>query len=97
MTTSSPSFAARFSGWQQNRLPAALRMLGFAHVAETAEGAAQVSLRSLEQNRDSAAICTACPVIVTFCSRSVQSSMLKMQVMIFIVLPGMLLSSALRS
>lgn len=60
-----PSFAALFSGWQQTRLPAALRMLGFAHVSETAEGAELVSQRSLEK-RDGASICTACPAVVNY-------------------------------
>ncbi|MDO4732001.1 MAG: [Fe-Fe] hydrogenase large subunit C-terminal domain-containing protein [Bacillota bacterium] len=60
-----PSFAALFSGWQQTRLPAALRMLGFAHVSETAEGAELVSQRSLEK-REGTSICTACPAVVNY-------------------------------
>ena len=63
-----PSFAALYTGWQQNRLPAALRMLGFTHVAETAEGAAMTSIRSLER-RGPAAICTACPTVVNYVER----------------------------
>lgn len=60
-----PSFAALFSGWKALRLPAALRMLGFSHVSETAEGAEQVSIRSVDNN-SSASICTACPSVVNY-------------------------------
>ncbi len=60
-----PSFAALFSGWKYKRLPAALRLLGFSHVSETAEGAEEVSIKSIE-NKGEAAICTACPVVVNY-------------------------------
>lgn len=60
-----PSFAALFSGWKYKRLPAALRLLGFSHVSETAEGAEQVSIKSVE-HKGEAAICTACPVVVNY-------------------------------
>ena len=38
-----PSFAAVFTGWQRNRLPSALRALGFRYVGQTSQGAYQVS------------------------------------------------------
>ncbi len=60
-----PSFAALFDGWKALRLPAALRMLGFSHVSETAEGAEQVSIRSVEK-KNVASICTACPSVVNY-------------------------------
>ncbi|NLF79771.1 MAG: 4Fe-4S binding protein, partial [Clostridia bacterium] len=58
-----PAFAALFGGWHSSRLPAALRLLGFTHVSETAEGALQVSEKTL-QKKQHASICTACPAVV---------------------------------
>lgn len=60
-----PSFAALFSDWKTKRLPSALRLLGFTHVSETAEGAEQVSIKSME-NKQETTICTACPVVVNY-------------------------------
>ncbi|MDO4552368.1 MAG: [Fe-Fe] hydrogenase large subunit C-terminal domain-containing protein [Bacillota bacterium] len=60
-----PSFAGYYSGWSSLRLPSALRRLGFAYIAETAEGArlvAEKSLESLSQGN----VCTACPVVVNY-------------------------------
>lgn len=67
-----PSFASFYSGWEQRRLPSALRRLGFAHVAETAIGAyhvAEESLRRRYPKLDS--ICTACPAVVDYIEKYV--------------------------
>jgi len=63
-----PSFAAAFSGWQAQRLPSALRKLGFSYISETAEGAALVTRRSFEKS-EKGSICTACPAVVNYVER----------------------------
>lgn len=60
-----PSFAALFSGGLSNRLPSALRLLGFQHIAETAEGAKYVAEKSLSPE-EQGSICTACPAVVNY-------------------------------
>ena len=60
-----PSFPAVFGGWRAGRLPAALRLLGFKHVAETAEGADKTTTESLRQSAQGS-ICTACPAMVNY-------------------------------
>ncbi|GAB1477033.1 [Fe-Fe] hydrogenase large subunit C-terminal domain-containing protein [Bacillota bacterium] len=60
-----PSFPALFKGWRSSRLPSALRLLGFAHVSETAEGAQAVAEKAFEV-RDRGKICTACPAVVNY-------------------------------
>lgn len=60
-----PSFAAAFSGWKAQRLPSALRKLGFSYISETAEGAALVTQRSFEET-EKGSICTACPAVVNY-------------------------------
>ena len=60
-----PSFPAVFNGWRASRLPSALRMLGFSHVAETAEGADAITAESLD-NLARGSICTACPAVVNY-------------------------------
>ncbi len=60
-----PSFPAVFSGWRALRLPGALRMLGFAHVTETAEGADRTTQESLHTDARGS-ICTACPAVVNY-------------------------------
>ncbi len=60
-----PSFPAAFAGWRATRLPAALRLLGFKHVAETAEGADKTTAESLRQV-EAGSICTACPAVVSY-------------------------------
>ena len=60
-----PSFAAMFTGTLSNRLPSALRRLGFQLVGETAEGAKYVADKSFEQPR-TGSICTACPAVVNY-------------------------------
>ncbi|MDR2613581.1 MAG: 4Fe-4S binding protein, partial [Deltaproteobacteria bacterium] len=60
-----PAFAARFPGPLTLRLPSALRRLGFARCAETAEGARYVTERSLPR-RGGGGVCTACPVVVSY-------------------------------
>jgi PAS domain S-box-containing protein len=64
-----PSFAAAFPGWQQSRLPSALRRLGFDYVGETAIGAYQVALataRCIAEQAGSDHVCTACPAVVRY-------------------------------
>ena len=63
-----PSFAAIFEPWQCARIPAALRRLGFAHVAETAVGAYLVAEKTAACVKDPSRtyICTACPAVVTY-------------------------------
>ncbi len=60
-----PSFAAVFNGWRATRLPAALRLLGFSSVSETAEGAKAVADAS-RAHRDGAGITTCCPAVVSY-------------------------------
>lgn len=60
-----PSFPAVFPGWQSERIPAALRRLGFSYVGETAEGAEAVSEVSLTQMKKGS-IFTACPTVVRY-------------------------------
>ena len=61
-----PAFAARFPGWKQLRLPSALRLLGFAHVAETAEGAQLVAKEAARLQGSGHCLSTACPVVVEY-------------------------------
>jgi iron only hydrogenase large subunit-like protein/uncharacterized Fe-S cluster-containing protein len=64
-----PSFAAYFSEWEQQRLPSALRKLGFLHVSETAIGASYVAEQTagyISGNKEKTNICTACPAIVNY-------------------------------
>jgi len=62
-----PSFAAFFSESERQRLPSALRKLGFAHVSETSIGAYPVAMASLKnRHADRSSICTACPAAVSF-------------------------------
>lgn len=60
-----PSFPAAFPGWKSNRIPSALRQLGFFYVGETADGAEAVSQESLKQ-MDKGSIFTACPAVVRY-------------------------------
>ncbi len=60
-----PSFAAVYDGWRAGRLPAALRLLGFSSVSETAEGAKAVADASAAL-RDQASITTCCPAVVSY-------------------------------
>ena len=60
-----PSFAAVFEGWRATRLPAALRLLGFSSVSETAEGAKAVAEVSKDL-RGQASITTCCPAVVAY-------------------------------
>ncbi|MDD4169370.1 MAG: [Fe-Fe] hydrogenase large subunit C-terminal domain-containing protein [Desulfotomaculaceae bacterium] len=65
-----PSFSAVYDGWKARNLPSALRKLGFFKVTETAEGAALVARQTEKMYREAtaptAAICTACPVVVSY-------------------------------
>jgi iron only hydrogenase large subunit-like protein len=60
-----PSFAALFPGTLAYRLPSALRKLGFCFVGETAEGAAYITDKSLEEGQ-AGSICAACPAVVNY-------------------------------
>jgi iron only hydrogenase large subunit-like protein/uncharacterized Fe-S cluster-containing protein len=60
-----PSFPAVFRCWRALRLPAALRLLGFAHVTETAEGADRITEASFK-HAPAGSICTACPAVVNY-------------------------------
>ena len=60
-----PSFAAVFSGSLAGRLPSALRLLGFHHISETAEGAKYITGKSLIPEQQGS-VCTACPVVVNY-------------------------------
>lgn len=60
-----PSFAALFSGGLAGRLPSALRLLGFHHVSETAEGAKYITDKSLSPKQQGS-LCTACPAVVNY-------------------------------
>ncbi len=65
-----PSFATVFSGWKSTRLPAALRRLGFAYVAETAEGAHAVAHATTAligcDPEHAGCIGSACPAVVHY-------------------------------
>ena len=63
-----PSFASVYSGWRANRLPAALRKLGFAHVAETAEGACHIAQRTIDYVADTktTSITSCCPAFINY-------------------------------
>ncbi|HQL93469.1 MAG TPA: [Fe-Fe] hydrogenase large subunit C-terminal domain-containing protein [Candidatus Hydrogenedentes bacterium] len=62
-----PSFAALFGPEDRDRLPAALRRLGFDHVGETAVGAfesAALTGAHVRAHPGRQTICTACPAVV---------------------------------
>ncbi len=61
-----PAFAAEFSEWEQRRLPAALRMLGFDFVGETAAGAELVAGHTASLLRTAAApsLGVSCPAVL---------------------------------
>ncbi|NMB29228.1 MAG: 4Fe-4S binding protein [Clostridiaceae bacterium] len=65
VATVAPSFPAAFPGWESERIPAALRALGFSYVGETAEGAEAVAEVSLEPMQKGS-IFTACPAVVRY-------------------------------
>jgi len=60
-----PSFPAAFGGWKARRLPSALRRLGFSHVAETAEGADEISKASVCA-LGTRKVFTSCPAVVNY-------------------------------
>ncbi len=60
-----PSFPAAAAGWSAEKLTAALKKLGFAHVCETAEGAKLTTEKSIEA-KPGGSICTACPAVVNY-------------------------------
>lgn len=60
-----PSFAAAFQLKDSDRLPTALRRLGFDYVSETAEGAKLITEESFK-NTTGGNICTACPAVVKY-------------------------------
>ncbi len=60
-----PSFAAAFPLKDSNRLPSALKKLGFHYVSETAEGAKLITEESFKST-SKGNICTACPAVVEY-------------------------------
>ncbi|MCE1189628.1 MAG: 4Fe-4S dicluster domain-containing protein [Ignavibacteria bacterium] len=67
-----PSFAAIFTSWEIERLPSALRKLGFGYVSETAIGAyysAQKTMALAARAGDSPKLCSACPAFVNLIER----------------------------
>ena len=64
-----PSFVSPLSPWERERIPSALRQLGFTFVAETAVGAFQVAKETaaiLAAHPDRSHICSACPAVVRY-------------------------------
>lgn len=66
-----PSFVSLFKEWEIERLPSALRQLGFTHVGETAEGALLVAEKSAAILKSQSCInhcgiSTSCPAVVHF-------------------------------
>ena len=64
-----PSFAALYPGWEAERLPSALRKLGFKYVVNTSEGAFYVANGTKEHIKGSAGkihLCTSCPSFVSY-------------------------------
>lgn len=63
-----PAFAGVFEEWEYQRIPAALRRLGFKYVAETAVGAYMVARDTVKAvgNEEKTHICTACPAVVNY-------------------------------
>jgi PAS domain S-box-containing protein len=64
-----PSFASVFTAWQRQRLPSALRRLGFCYVGETAIGAYQVACQTAvaaAARPEYSMICSACPAVVRY-------------------------------
>ncbi len=67
-----PSFAAAFPDFQRQRLPSALRQLGFSYVGETAIGAYHVAAQTasfVAAQPERRHICTACPAVVRYVER----------------------------
>lgn len=60
-----PSFAAIYSGDLANKLPTALKKLGFDYISETAEGAKLVTEESFKED-NTGSICTACPAVINY-------------------------------
>jgi iron only hydrogenase large subunit-like protein/uncharacterized Fe-S cluster-containing protein len=67
-----PSFAAAFPEFLRQRLPSALRQLGFSYVGETAIGAYHAAAQTaavVAAQPDRRHICTACPAVVRYVER----------------------------
>ncbi len=60
-----PSFAAAFHKGDWEKLPSALRRLGFGYVSETAEGAKKITEESFKSTTGGN-LCTACPAVVEY-------------------------------
>jgi len=60
-----PSFAAVFEAEDCDRLPSALKQLGFQYVSETAEGAKLITEESFKSTTGGN-LCTACPAVVDY-------------------------------
>ena len=63
-----PSFAASYPGWMADRVPSALRKLGFSYVLETSDGARLTAEATVEKAKyqKCGGICTACPAVVNY-------------------------------
>lgn len=64
-----PAFVVSYSEWQQKRLAAALRSIGFSHISETAVGAyhsAKKTAEYINENPNQSHICSACPAVVNY-------------------------------
>ncbi|MDX9723508.1 MAG: [Fe-Fe] hydrogenase large subunit C-terminal domain-containing protein [Myxococcota bacterium] len=65
-----PSYVGLLHPWERQRLPPALRCLGFSYVSETAVGAWHVAQESTELLRTASSqepkLCTACPAFVRY-------------------------------
>jgi uncharacterized Fe-S cluster-containing protein len=66
-----PSFAANLDGWQQRRLPSALRLLGFDYVFETASGAYYTAQEAYKYIRDAGRfyIHSSCPAVINYITK----------------------------
>lgn len=67
-----PSFAAAFPEFQRQRLPSALRQLGFSYVGETAIGAYHSAAQTaaiVATQPDRRHICSSCPAVVRYVER----------------------------
>lgn len=67
-----PSFAAAYSASLRQRLPSALRQLGFCYVGETAIGAYHVASQTaavVSARPERRHICTSCPAVVRYVER----------------------------
>lgn len=65
-----PSFPAAFPLKNSDKLPDALKKLGFKYISETAEGAERITVESFKDT-SSGNLCTACPAVVEYVEKYV--------------------------